>query len=131
MTADTQPERSVGELLSALAQDTSVLMRQELNLAKAEIAEKAKIAGANAALIATGGALGLAGLLALLTAVIVALSAAVPLWASALIVGVVLMVAAYGLVSRGLTALKRIEPIPERTIDTLKADAAWIKERAR
>jgi putative superfamily III holin-X len=128
---EAQAEPSVGDLLRALARDTGVLMRQELQLASAEMTLKARKFAHNAALVATGGALALVGGLALVAALIAGLATAMPIWASALIVGLVITLAAGVLIQRGLSALKQIGPVPEVTISTLKADAAWAKEQIR
>ena len=128
---EAQAEPSVGDLLRALARDTGVLIRQELRLAGTEMSAKAERVAHNAAVIATGGALALAGVLALLAAAIAGLATQLPLWASALIVGLVVMAAGYLLVNRGLSAMKRIDPLPVETINTLKADAEWAKEQVR
>jgi hypothetical protein len=128
---EAQAEPSVGELLRALARDTGVLMRQELQLASAEMTLKAKTFAHNAALVATGGALALAGGMVLLAALVAGLSTVLPVWASALIVGLAVTLCAGLLIRRGLSALKQIGPVPEVTINTLKADAAWAKEQIR
>jgi len=128
---EAQAEPSVGDLLRALARDTGVLIRQELRLAGTEMSAKAERVVHSAAVIATGGALVLAGGLALLAAAIAGLATHLPLWASALSVGLVVMAAGYLLVNRGLSAMKRIDPLPVETINTLKADAEWAKEQVR
>jgi Putative Actinobacterial Holin-X, holin superfamily III len=126
-----QPEPSVGDLLSALARDTGVLMRQELQLVTTEMTLKARIFARNTGLIAFGGALALAGGLALLTACIAALHLVLPLWLSALIVGVVVTAAGYAFMMKGISALKHIDAVPAQTLSTLSADVAWAKEQVR
>lgn len=121
-------ERSLGELFSELSRETAALVRQEVALAKSELSEKASRLGRSAGLIGVGGVLGHAGLLTLIAAVVIILAnAGLPLWASALIVAVVLLVVSYVLTQQGLTGLKR-EPLkPAETIDTLKENAQWAK----
>ena len=76
-------DRSLGELFTELAQETSTLVRQEVNLAKTAMRQKASTAGRHAGVLAAGGALAYAGLLAILAAVVVLLDTVMPLWLSA------------------------------------------------
>jgi xanthine/uracil permease len=80
-------------------------------------------------MIGAGGALAYAGLLALIAALIIGLGELIPLWLSALIVGLVVVGIGYMLIQRGLTALKRIDPKPQQTIQTLQEDKEWVKEQ--
>ena len=121
-------EQPIGELLKALSQETTTLVRQELELAKAEMTEKGKKAGVGAGLI--GGA-GVAGLLALgaLTACLVALlDTAMVTWLAALIVTVVWAAIAAVLALRGRDRVQEMGPaVPEQTIETVKEDVEWAK----
>lgn len=126
-----QDERSIGDLFSELASETSTLVRQEFQLAKTEMTQKATSAGKDVGMLGAGGALAYAGLLAVIAAVIIGLGEFIPMWLSALIVGLVVIGIGYMLVQRGLTALKQIEPAPRQTIETLKEDAEWAKEQTR
>ena len=122
-------DRSLGELFSELAQETSTLVRQEVNLAKTEMSQKASRAGKHAGVLAAGGALAYAGLLAILAALIVLLDNVMPLWLSALLVGLVVAVVGYLLIRRALDALKREDFAPRETIETLKEDQRWAKDQ--
>ncbi len=122
-------DRSLGELFSELAQETSTLVRQEVNLAKTEMSQKASRAGKQVGILAAGGALAYAGLLAILAALIVLLDNVMPLWLSALLVGLVVAVVGYLLVRRALDALKREDFAPRETIQTLKEDQQWVKDQ--
>ena len=124
-------DRSLGELFSELASDTSNLVRQEINLAKAEMTQKATEAGRQAGMIGVGGVLAHTALLALVTALVAGLSAFMPIWASALLVGIVLAIAGYVLIRQGVDKLKQLNPKPEQTIETLKEDKEWIKDQTR
>lgn len=124
-------ERSLGELLAELSREISTLVRQEAALARTELAQKASRLGRDVGMLAVGGAVAYAGLLAIVAAVIILITqAGLPWWASALLVGVV--VAALGglLVWNGLNAMKREDLAPRETIETLKEDAQWIGRRA-
>jgi len=126
-----QDERSLGELFSELAGETSALIRNEMELAKVEVTQKVAHAGRDVALIAAGSALAYAGLLALIAAIMIGLDKFIPLWLSALVVGLVVIGIGYFLVQKGLTALKKLDPTPRQTIETLKEDTAWAKEQIR
>ncbi len=91
-------DRSLGELFAELAQETTTLVRQEVNLATTEMTQKASRAGRQIGVLAAGGAVAYAGLLAILAGVIVLLDNVMPLWLSALLVGVVVAVVGYVLV---------------------------------
>lgn len=125
----SRDERSLGELFSELARETSTLVRQEVTLAKTEVSDKASRAGKHLGVLAAGGALAYAGLLAILAAVIVLLNMVLPLWVAALLVGLVVVVVGYLLVRRGLDALKREDFAPRETIETLKEDQQWAKDQ--
>jgi hypothetical protein len=131
-TQEELRDRPVGELLRQLADETTTLVRQELELAKAEMAEKGKKAGIGAGMWGAGGVVGLLALGALTAFLILALDGAVPNWAAALIVAV-----AYGAIARVLYMLgkQRVDaagkPVPEQTIDNVKEDVEWAKTRAK
>jgi xanthine/uracil permease len=125
----SRDDRSLGELFSELAQETSTLVRQEVSLAKTEMTQKASRAGKHMGTLAAGGAVAYAGLLATLAGVIVLLDNVMPLWLSALLVGIVVAVVGYILVRRALDALKREDFAPRETIETLKEDQQWAKDQ--
>lgn len=122
-------ERSLGDLFSELAGETSQLVRQEVALAQVEITQKATRVGKNVGFLAVGGAVGYAALLAVLAAVIIGLSNFIPLWVSALVVGAVVGIISYFMISSALTALKNADLKPEQTVETLKEDARWLKKQ--
>ena len=124
-------DRSLGELFSELAQETTTLVRQEVNLAKVEMSQKASHAGKQVGVLAAGGAVAYAGLLAMLAGVIALLNTFMPLWASALLVGIVVAVVGYLLVRRALDALKREDFAPRQTMETIKEDQQWAKDQMR
>jgi putative superfamily III holin-X len=125
-------ERPVGELLRELSQQTTTLVRQELELAKAELAEKGRRAGVGAGLLTGAGVMGLAALGALTACFIAALSTAMETWLGALIVALVYAAIAGGLALVGKTRVKQATPpAPEQTIETVKEDVQWAKTQAR
>jgi len=122
---------SLGELFGVLLKDTTTLVRQEMTLAKAELGEKAAKIGRNVGLLAAGGAVAYAGMLAVLAAIISLLAhAGMSWWAAALLVGVVVAAVGGILVSQGLNALKHEDLAPRQTLETLREDTQWIKDRA-
>lgn len=123
-------DRSVPELIRELAQETGTLVRQELQLARAEIATSTKRAGIGIGEIGGAAILGLLALGALTTAAIAALALALPVWAAALVVAGVESggAALLGLSGRSQVAAG-IPPKPEQTIETVKEDVEWAKTR--
>ncbi len=122
-------ERSLGDLFSELATETSTLVRQEVALAQTELTQKATSVGKNVGFLVVGGAVGYAALLAILAAAIIGLAYFVPAWAAALIVGVVVGIVAFVLISSALKALKETSLTPNQTVETLKEDAEWLKNQ--
>jgi len=122
-------ERSLGELFAELTRETSTLVRKEVELAKTELTDKATRAGKNVGFLAVGGAVAYAGVLAVVAGVILLLGQAIPLWVSALVVGLLVTGGGYFLVQKGLTALKHMDMVPHRTIETLKEDTEWAKDQ--
>jgi hypothetical protein len=125
-------EASLGELVKQLSEQSSRLARQEVELAKAELAVKGKRAGIGAGMFGGAGAFGFYGFGALTAAAILALATAVDGWLAALIVAVV-----YGAIA-GILALQgkhKVEqatpPIPEEAAESVKEDVQWAKSRAR
>jgi uncharacterized membrane protein YqjE len=130
--SDDLRDRSLGELLKQLSQETTRLVHQELELAKAELTQKGKQAGAGAGLFGGAGALGLAALGALTACFILALNAVMPAWLAALIVAVVYGIIAFVLVKQGQAKIKAAgPPVPEQTIETVKEDVEWAKTQTR
>lgn len=123
-------DRSLGELFAELAQETSTLVRQEVELARAELGQKAGQIGRDIASLVVGGAVAYTGLLAIVAAVIVALAeAGLPWWLSALLVGVVIAGVGVAMVMRARTSLQQADLAPRRTVETLKEDREWAKEQ--
>lgn len=122
---------SVGELVAQAAEQLSTLMRQEVTLAKEELAEKGRRAGRGGGLLGAAGAVAYAGLLALAGTGVAALSLVLPVWAAALIVTGVLFVIAAVLAATGRGQLRKAAPpTPEKALGSVRADVEEIKERA-
>ena len=120
---------STTELLRRLSTELSLLVRGELDLAKAELMAQGKRAGAGAGLTGAGGVVTFFGAAALITAAIAGLALALPLWLSALIVGVVLLVVGGVLALLGRNRLRRAgSPMPERAVRGVQEDMEAVKE---
>ena len=123
---------ATAELVRQAAEQISRLVRDELTLAKAEMSEKGKKAGVGAGLFGGGGLVALYGVAALLAAVILALAEAMPGWTAALIVAVALFAAATVLALLGRKQVQQATPpIPQETVQSVKADIDEVKERAQ
>jgi hypothetical protein len=129
--ADTnRSEQSIGELAKQLSDQTSRLVRQEVELAKAELGEKARSAGIGAGMFGGAGMLGLYALGALTAAAILALATAVAAWLGALIVAAVYGAIAGILAMTGKTRMRRATPpMPQEALQSAKEDVEWTKER--
>ncbi|HKP85612.1 MAG TPA: phage holin family protein [Blastocatellia bacterium] len=128
---DRKEERSIGELFSELASQTTTLVRQEVQLAKIELSQKAAQVGKEVGFIGLGGAVAYAGFMAVIAAVILVIGQFIPVWVSALIVGLVVMAIGYFLSQQHLNALKHLDATPQATVETLKQDKEWVKEQVR
>lgn len=126
-------ERPIGELLKQLSQETSTLVKQELDLAKAEMTEKGKKAGLGAGFIGGGALLGLGAFGAFTTFLIALLATALDhTWLAALIVTAVYGGIAAFLALRGKDKIQEATPpAPEQTVETLKEDVEWARTRTQ
>jgi uncharacterized membrane protein YqjE len=121
--------RSVGELLSEVTGDLSKLMRQEVALAKVELKEEATKAGKASGMLAGAGAVGYLVLVFLALTLMFALDAAMPIGWAALITAVVLGIVTAVLFVLGRRQFQQVNPKPEQTVETLKEDVQWAKNR--
>lgn len=127
----TSSEASVAELVKQLSEQTSRLAREEVELAKAELAAKGKRAGIGAGMFGGAGMAGFYAVGALTATAILALATAVAAWLAALIVTVVLGVIAGVLALQGKSKLQQATPpVPEQATESVKEDVQWAKTRA-
>jgi hypothetical protein len=125
-------DRSTSELLKKLSDETTTLVRREIDLAKAELAEKGKKASLGAGMFGGAGLFGLGAFAAITTCLIAALDSAMPLWLAGLIVAVVYAVIAAVLALTGKGKVQEAgPPVPEQAIESTKEDVEWAKTRAR
>jgi uncharacterized membrane protein YqjE len=127
----TTPEHSTGELVKLVAEQVSVLVRDELKLAQLEMSGKAKQAGKGVGMLGGGGLVALYGVACLIACVIIAISHSLQAWLAALIVGAALLAAAGALAALGRSHMRKsTPPMPTGAVDSVKSDVAEIKERA-
>jgi hypothetical protein len=124
--------RSTGELVKDLSQQVSLLARQEIELAKAEMVEKGRKAGVGAGLVAAAGVAALLALGTLTACLVLALDGAMPAWLAALIVALAWGVVAAILASVGKEKVEQAgTPVPEQTVESVKEDIKWLKDQTR
>jgi hypothetical protein len=126
---ETRRNRPVAALLSDLAGETSLLVRQEIALFKAELNEKLARAGLGAGALAAGGLIAFSGWLALMAAAILGLSYALAPWLSALIIGVFVVALGAALALFGKSRVNADALVPRRTLNSLREDEAWIRDQ--
>jgi VIT1/CCC1 family predicted Fe2+/Mn2+ transporter len=124
-------ERPIGEVAKNLTSDLSLLLRQEIELAKAEMAQKARTAAPGLGLFGGAGVVALCAAGALTAFLVLVLSLFLPDWAAALTVGVAMAAVALVLIRQGKERIADAgKPVPEQTIETVKEDVEWAKTRA-
>jgi uncharacterized membrane protein YqjE len=121
--------RPIGEVVRDLAQGTQTLVMQEIQLAKLELKESAMEATRAGIFLGGAAAFGLVGLIMASITVTALLALLLPVWLSALIVTVGLLMVAAGLGLIGRTMLSKTKPVPEQTLQTLKEDQEWLKRQ--
>jgi Flp pilus assembly protein TadB len=119
---------TIRELMSQLSSQVSRLIRDEMRLAEREFQESAKHAGIGAGLFSVAGLLAFFGAATVIAASVAALSLVLPVWAAALIVGVVLFIAAGVAALGGRNQAQEVTPAVPRTVETVKADIQEIKD---
>ncbi len=130
--SEESDEKTLAELLKDLSEQTTNLVHQEVELAKAEMSVKGKLLAAGAALFAAAGVLGFLAAAALVACAIAGLSEALPVWSAALIVAVVLGGVAGILALVGKSGMQRgSPPVPEAALESTKEDVEWLKTQAK
>jgi uncharacterized membrane protein YqjE len=125
-------ERPTGDLLKELSDQTTTLVQQEIELAKAELEEKGKKAGIGAGMFGGAGLFGVFAFAALTTCIIAALESPLNLWLAALIVAVVYAAVAGVLALQGRNKVQEVgPPVPEQATESVKEDVQWAKTRAK
>ena len=123
---------STGELVKELSEQTTTLVRKEIELAKAELSQKGKVAGEGAGMFGGAAVVGLLALGTLTTMILALLDKAMDLWVAALIVTLIYGAIAAVLALTGKDRVKKgMPPAPEQTVETVKEDVQWAKNRAK
>jgi uncharacterized membrane protein YqjE len=125
-------ERPTADLLRELSEQTTTLVRKEIELAKVELSEKGRRAGRGAGLFGGATLLAVSAFGAVTACLILVLATAVTAWLAALIVGVVYAAIAGALALAGRKQVSRATPpVPEQAVDSTKEDVEWVKTRAK
>lgn len=137
--AGLEDNRTLGSLIKELSDDSTRLLRQEIELAKAEMREKLHVYKANMTKMVIGGALLVAALFGILITVNHGLTAlldqfmdlSIAYWLAPLIITVVI-----GLIGRSMVASAKANMssegiVPRATIDSLKGEKQWIEEKVK
>ena len=124
-------ERALSDVLQDILRSLQDIVRSEVRLAKVEIRDDARQAASSAVWIAAGTIGALSAWAFLLWTITFALSTRMSMWAATLIVALVLACAASVLVVGGIRRMRRINPIPERTIASIKENVEWIRHPAK
>jgi uncharacterized membrane protein YqjE len=129
--ATSQPQRSVPEVLQDIVGNLQEIIRSEFRLAKTEIKEEASKAARPAAMFGAGLLFSFYALGFLLLAIVYGLSVVMASWLAALIVGALLAMVAAGLMNSSGKKLKRVNPTPEKTIQSLEENVQWGKNQIK
>ena len=124
-------ERSITTLLSDLASETILLIRQELALLKAELHEKFSRVGQGATALGAGALIAYSGWLVLLAAAVLGLATVLPAWLAALIVALVALAIGGALIYIGKSRFDADSLMPQRSLRSLREDEQWLRERLR
>jgi len=127
---DSPRELSFAELLRRFAEQTTRLIRAELELARAELTDKFALYARSAVAFGAAAVLGLGAFGALTAAVIAALALVLPLWGAALIVTALYGAGALALAAAGRAQVRNVTPVPTQTLQLTKEDIEWVKTRA-
>jgi uncharacterized membrane protein YqjE len=124
-------ERSVADVLQDILRNLQEILRSEVRLAKAEIREEATQAASSALWVGAGVVCALSGWMFLLWAATYALATIMSMWAATLVIAVAMACAGSMLIATGKRRLKRVTPIPERTMESVKENIEWMKQPTR
>ena len=124
-------QRSLSDILQDAIRNIQEIVRSEVRLAKTEIREEVVKAKSSALLLGAGTVTAMFSVLMILFAAVYALSLVLQTWAAALIVGSALAIVAALMVTTGRARLKQIHPTPDHTIESIKENVEWVKQRAK
>ena len=124
-------ERSVGELFGELGSEMGTLVRQEVQLATAEVTQKATFVFRQSMRVVLGVLLAQVSVIAMVGALVMGLAQFVAVWMAALLVGVAVAGLAAMVTSSGVYALRQMDPTPKQTVESIGDNARWAREQVR
>ncbi len=127
----THTERTLPEVLQGAAVNIQEIIRSEFQLAKTVVKDTVARSSRPAAMLGAGIAISLYAAGFILLAIVYSLAIVMAAWLAALIVGAVLAIAAIVIISSARTQLKRVDPVPERTVETMKENMTWVKQQIK
>jgi cytochrome c biogenesis protein CcdA len=125
----TANSRPLGELIANVVGDLKTILHDEIRLVLMELKDKIGKSRKGAVYIAVALLLGFLSVECLITCCIAALAIVLPLWLSALIVAVLAAIVAGGVFVVGTQALQKVDPLPQQTLESLKDNLDWVRER--
>ena len=128
---DGTGERSAGQIIRDIVNDVQEVIRGEIRLAKAELTETARQAGRAAGMFGGAAVCGLFAGACFVVTCIAALALAMPVWLAALIMGICLASAGFAMFLGGRAQMRQVDPVPRRTVQTLKDDVEWAKHQTK
>jgi hypothetical protein len=124
-------ERSLSDVVQDILHNLQDMVRSEIRLAKVEIREEVSGTAWSSLWIAAGAVGALSAWIFLLWTLAYALATRMPMWSATLVVAVAMAACAAVLITGGIRRVKRIQPIPERTIESVKENLEWIKQSTK
>jgi uncharacterized membrane protein YqjE len=128
-TVESTDGRSLSEVISGIVGSIQTILRDEIRLAQTEMKEKVARIAVPAVVLATAALFGFFAIACIIATCIVALTLVLPIWLSTLILGVVLGILAWIAAVIGRTRLEHVDPVPERTVQTVKDDINYVRNR--
>jgi uncharacterized membrane protein YqjE len=124
-------ERSISDVVQDIIRNIQEMLRSEVRLAKTELREEAAKAKSSVVLLGGGAASAFFAVFFLLLMTVYALTRLVPDWAAALIVAGLMAVVAGLMLSAGMKRFKQVHPTPERTVENIKENVEWMKQKTK
>jgi uncharacterized membrane protein YqjE len=121
-------ERSVSDVLQDILRNLQDMVRAEIRLAKVEVREEGRRAVSSGIWIGAGAVAAASAWIFVLWTLAYALATRMPTWAATLVVALAMAAAAAVLIKGGMDRIKRIQPIPERTVESVKENLEWMKQ---
>jgi hypothetical protein len=123
-------EMSVAELLRRIPEEARLLIRSQTMLLKSELGMKIGQSVKYSIFLLAGVIIAWLGIMAAVATVIVVIGLFIPLWASALVVTLALLIGGGILALAGLGKLRKMEWVPRRTVETVKENIQWLQKQS-